>query len=82
MNNKKYLIFPGEIISKNDGQKHYISALEIIRLYHVNPQECIIVNNNYDLHGIIQEDYLHLEPNYDGDYQEFIPTVKKLTSVG
>ncbi len=38
----KYVICPGYVTSKNDGQRHYISAKQLMRLYGVNPLECVI----------------------------------------
>lgn len=61
---KKYAIHPGEITSKNDGDVHYISEKQLIRLYQVNPNDCI---NWKDAEGKY-EDYIHLYPNYDGNY--------------
>lgn len=41
---KKFIIWPGHVTSKTDGQTHYISARALIDLWGVNPKECIIVN--------------------------------------
>lgn len=32
----KYLICPGYVISKNDGQRHYIGATKLLRLYGID----------------------------------------------
>ena len=79
---KKYLIFPGTIRSKRDGDEHYVTAHDIIYLYRVNHMECIIIRDKYDLRGIDQWEYIHLEPNWRGEYETFIPEVTQLITVG
>ena len=39
---KEYMICPGWVVSKRDSDLHWISAPQLIKLYQVNPQECII----------------------------------------
>lgn len=82
MKTKKYLVFPGTIISKNDGDKHYISARSIMHLYMVRPEDCIVVDSDLKLRGLDQSDFIHLEPNYIGDYQTFLSDLEKLTKIG
>jgi len=36
-----YLVRGGEITSKNDEQKHFVSCKQLIELYNVNPKECL-----------------------------------------
>lgn len=43
MPQKKYLVRPSKVVSKNDGDVHHISAQQLIRLHGVNPQECIVI---------------------------------------
>ena len=62
---KEFLIVPGEVTSINDGDVHYISAHQLINLYGVQRDECIIVRE--DTRGF-PEGLLHLEPSYEGDY--------------
>ncbi len=38
---KKYLLCPGHIISRNDGEVHYVAEEQLIRLYGVNSDECV-----------------------------------------
>jgi hypothetical protein len=38
----KYVIAPGYVHSVNDGDRHYIGAMQLIRLYGVSPKECRI----------------------------------------
>lgn len=39
---KKYLVIPGWIKSANDGEVHWVGASTLMRLYRVNPAECVI----------------------------------------
>lgn len=79
---KKYLVFPGTIESKNDGQVQYVSAYSLIALYRVDRRECIIVTEQRDLAGRNQHEFIHLEPNWDGRYETFISDIEKLTKIG
>lgn len=64
---KKYMVYPGWIPSANDGDMHYISSQDLIRLYGVNRNECIIVPT-----GKCYENSDHmfypLRPHRMGDY--------------
>jgi hypothetical protein len=63
----KYALHPGYVISKNDGDEHYISAGQLARLYRLGPFEyCVWVEPNIYLR--VWEDYIHLYPRYDGNY--------------
>jgi hypothetical protein len=64
----KYLVCPGIVISKSDGDKHYISASDLIRLYKVNPLECKIVNSRESSAGLDWSKYIILRPRTDGNY--------------
>lgn len=66
---KKYLICPGEIRSRHDGDIHKISASQLIHLYKVDPKECIIVNSPESARGIIWSQYIVLRPRSDGNYK-------------
>ena len=65
---KKYLICPGNVISKKDGDEHYISAQQLIQLYGVNPKECKIINSVEEAAGLRGSEYIVLSPRYNGDY--------------
>ena len=43
---KKYAVFPSYIFSVVDGDRHFISAQQIIESHKVNSSECIIVPYN------------------------------------
>lgn len=45
---KKYLVIPGIVTSQSDGDRHYIGPMNLIELYGVNPDECLILNDHYE----------------------------------
>ena len=67
---KKYALHPGRIISRNDGDEHYIFANELARLYGVDMRQCIIVDKNQPAtnFGRDLETFTHLYPDYFGNY--------------
>ena len=70
---KRYLILPGKVFSKNDGELHHIDAPTLMRLYNVDPDECVVVHNEgvHGRQGFASEfldSLLWLAPRYDGDY--------------
>lgn len=64
---KKYLLCPGYVISQNDGDRHFIGADELARLYGVPMSECSIFDERIQMirntDGLIQ-----LHPRSNGDY--------------
>lgn len=84
---KKYLLMPGWIISKTDGDRHFISALELARLYEVSMDECVVwPEQRHEGSGFLlasQKGLKVLEPLWDGDYptfrkREVLPTIRKI----
>ena len=65
---KRYAILPGSVRSASDGQTHFINAGQLMRLYNVTLDECIVLHNIYDISkrgmGLIL-----LSPRDDGDYR-------------
>lgn len=62
---KKYVIIPGYVTSKSDGQKHFISSTQLLMLYGVSPNECVF----YDRRMRGSYDHLiALTPRHNGDY--------------
>jgi hypothetical protein len=61
----KYVIHPGYVPSKTDRNRHHIGAHMLMRLYHVNPAECVIDDG---FPNLWPADAIHLYPNYHGDY--------------
>lgn len=72
---KKYAILPGYVFSRSDGDRHFITAKQLIQLYGVNPAECIEVGEGVDWTGFIP-----LSPRDDGDYSLPDPKCNDLTA--
>lgn len=67
---RKYVLHPGHVTSKNDGQSHYIGAARLADLYGVSLRDCINVDAPEFLeqqHS--QASFTHLYPRRDGDYR-------------
>lgn len=72
---KKYLVIGGEVISRHDGQRHYVSAQQLVRLYGLNPSQCILVEEVDPSRAYgYRKGMVRLYPRYDGDYT--LPTRK------
>ncbi len=65
----KYVVFEGEITSKNDGQKHFINFRDLIKLYGVSIRECIRAKDYYERDGLDLKDIKFLHPRDDGKYE-------------
>ena len=66
---KKYVICPSHVVSRNDGELHYIDAPTLMRLYGVNPMECIVNRDRASMRDIDTMKLIWLAPRYDGKYQ-------------
>lgn len=69
---KKYLVCPGTVISKIDGDEHYVDAGALIYLYDVDPRDCVISNTRKP--QVVPDhllDLIVLKPRHDGDYPVF-----------
>lgn len=64
----KYIVVPGYVRSKTDGQDHYISAHQLISLYGVNPEDCIVVTGA-GANSVTSFDKIVLKPNCEGNYK-------------
>jgi hypothetical protein len=73
----KYVVCPGEVTSKTDGQRHYIGPMQLMKLYRVDPRECeiyepapwwpsAIYKQEQERHAALR--LVRLEPRYDGNY--------------
>ncbi len=75
---KRYVLHPGEVISKTDGDIHYISALKLAALYGVDYRLCYVKEDSkpisLDRHN--WDEYMHLYPRYKGDYKEHIEKLR------
>ena len=69
-NYKQYLVYPGFVISKTDKDKHYISFMELCRLYRVHHSLCINFDNLtlVDKRRVQKLKLIELRPRYSGDY--------------
>ena len=65
---KKYLLYPGLLRNKEDGQYYYINAKQLAELYGVSLEECVIAGSTasagFDNIMALQA----LRPQYNGDY--------------
>lgn len=67
---KRYVLYPGFVISRADGDRHFITAPKLAQLYQVSLEECVVWSHdqpdrNYglDVTGLIP-----LSPRSDGNY--------------
>ena len=62
----KYIVHPGYIRSKNDGDRHYISYPRLCELYNVNPRDCFNAGDRDRFIGYqIDDSHIHLYPQVD-----------------
>jgi hypothetical protein len=67
----RYVVHPGMVMSRNDGDWHFISADKLMRLYKVDPRICGIEDEARPetMVGHDWFDRIHLYPRRDGDYR-------------
>ena len=65
---KKYLLFPGDVRSKHDGDVHYIDAHTLAELYGVRFAECVVAKPGWTGRESLAKGLVHLRPRYHGDY--------------
>lgn len=58
----KYVLHPGWVTSKVDGDRHFIGVGKLVHLYGVDPAECTL--DPFLMGGVI-----HLFPRRDGNYR-------------
>lgn len=68
----KYEVFPGHVTSRSDGDRHYISASQLIHLYCVDPLECRVFNGcpGGRSGGRSGGSLISLFPRRDGEYPD------------
>lgn len=71
----KYVLIPGHILSRTDGDEHYISAAKLAELYGVDLKECDVKYYDQRDFGKTFEDLIKLTPRSDGNYR--IPKGRK-----
>lgn len=67
---KKYVVCGDWVYSKADEDEHYVRASELVRLYGLRMEDCILCESSQveTIRGLPK--YLPiLRPQYDGDYQ-------------
>jgi hypothetical protein len=75
----KYALHPGPVTSKSDGDRHFIDARTLARLYRVSPCDCVLVPWEAPRPGLERERELlleriermglvHLYPSHSGNY--------------
>jgi hypothetical protein len=76
MSEPKYALYPGYVVSQNDGQRHFVSHDHLAMLYGVRLSDCLIVTTHMLRHypqykGLIEraEKLIALRPRYDGNYK-------------
>jgi hypothetical protein len=65
------MIHPGFVLSKNDGDRHFIGVRQLLKLYGLKPSEAVVCLScqRRDAQGCLPNyEYVHLFPRYDGDY--------------
>ncbi len=65
---KRYLVCPGWVMSRTDGDRHWIGASQLMQLYGVSPAECVIARNGIVLPAYRRADLIDLHVRYSGDY--------------
>lgn len=63
-----YVLHPGLVTSENDGQRHWVSAHELVRLYRLPGNRCYV----YSRGAVYSDDAIHLHPRHSGDYAEHL----------
>ena len=69
----RYVVIPGEMRSRTDGQTHYIGVGQLLHLYRVPPSARVVVLRNrldWDIFRE-QEGDVYVRPRYDGNYPVF-----------
>ena len=72
MTTARYAVHPGAMSSKNDRDVHYIGASQLMRLYGVDPRDCIIIDDRRPETYQGRDNsggYIHLYPDYHGNYE-------------
>jgi hypothetical protein len=72
----KYVLCPGDVESKRDGQVHHINARQLASLYQVPMEQCVVRRSGLSEHEarMFDKAYGHLpelHPRYDGAYPCF-----------
>jgi len=70
---RRIFVHPGHVVSRTDGDLHFIPAGRLAELYGVRLRDCIVVDKHdpqNHQHGYKNRDGdIHLYPRRDGDYR-------------
>jgi len=68
---KRYALVPGKVISKNDGDEHYINAPKLAYLYGIDFEACIVIgiNDPYTPEQAERDGLTVLYPDFTGEYK-------------
>jgi len=66
----RYVLHPGYVTSRNDGQRHYIGITQLARLYglDIRAPNVVIDDGRPGLSAL--PDDVHLYPRYNGNYHQ------------
>lgn len=75
MTTLRYALHPDFVISKNDGQAHYIGHDQLAWCYRLDPDQYIVIDDRRDRHTYAKQmrraeelGLIHLYPRFDGNY--------------
>lgn len=69
---KRYMLHPGWICSKNDGDWHFIGVGQLVQAYRINIKECLVCASCQGREALPctnEGNLINLFPRYDGDYE-------------
>ncbi len=67
----RYVLFPSWVTSRTDGERHFIKAGDLAKLYNVPFHKCLVVNHIDRIagHYVPREGDVKLHARADGNYQ-------------
>lgn len=74
----RYLVIGGDVFSRSDGERHYVSARRLVALYRLDIRECVLADEGDfwppgyrppQLLGVDLWTLVILRPRADGDYR-------------
>lgn len=67
MRKRKYAVIPGMVQNAPDGEEHFVSGRELMQLYGVDPDDCVVIPDEKSWFGL--EEYIVLRPKPGGGYE-------------
>ncbi len=77
----RFAVIPSRITSKSDGDRHYVSASDLVRLYGLQLGEYVVVEPSDPHFDIKTDGLIELWPLYNGNYREFIASIREHKNV-